>query len=307
MLDMHRLRLLRELKHRGTLAAVAQALSYSPSAVSQQLSLLESEAGVRLLDHVGRRVRLTAQAEILVGHTEALLERLEQAGADLALSLTDIAGTLRVASFQTPALALIPSALSRLAELHPALRVEITEMEPESSLPALVARDFDLVLGEEYPGHPKLRRPELEQEDLILDPMRLARMRPPSDTHHHLDISDLADEPWVMEPAGTSARLWATALCRDAGFEPDVRFVTGDVLLHVRLVETGHAVALLPDLVWLGGPPPTDLHPLPGNPTRRLFTAVRRGAGRQPAVRALRDSLRRGITDPLVPGRAPSR
>ncbi|MGH1554350.1 LysR family transcriptional regulator [Streptomyces sp. L7] len=97
MFDLHRLRLLRELKHRGTLAAVAAALSYSPSAVSQQLSQLESEVGVPLLVPVGRRVRLTPQAEILVEHTEAVLKRLEEAEADIATSLTDLTGTLRIA------------------------------------------------------------------------------------------------------------------------------------------------------------------------------------------------------------------
>ena len=83
MLDLHRLRLLRELKHRGTLAAVAEALAYTPSAISQQLSVLETEAGVPLLERAGRRVRLTPAAERLVEHTEAILERLEQAQADL--------------------------------------------------------------------------------------------------------------------------------------------------------------------------------------------------------------------------------
>lgn len=148
MFDLHRLRLLRELKHRGTLAAVAAALSYAPSSVSQQLSQLEAEVGVPLLEPVGRRVRLTEQAEILVAHTEAVLERLERAEADIATSLTDLTGTLRIASFQTAALALVPTALSLLRDAHPHLRVHVTHMEPESALPALQARDFDLVLTE---------------------------------------------------------------------------------------------------------------------------------------------------------------
>jgi DNA-binding transcriptional LysR family regulator len=126
MFDLHRLRLLRELKHRGTLAAVAAALSYSPSSISQQLSQLESEVGVRLLEPVGRRVRLTPRAEILIAHTEAVLERLEQAEADIAASLTDLTGTLRIASFQTAALALVPTALTLLREAHPNLRIHVT-------------------------------------------------------------------------------------------------------------------------------------------------------------------------------------
>src|SRR4051812_40166847 len=113
MLDVQRLRLLRELERRGTLAEVARALSYSPSAISQQLSQLEAETGVRLLERVGRGVRLTEQARVLTAHTDVILERLELAEADLAASLDDVAGTLRVASFQTVLLALVPATLSR--------------------------------------------------------------------------------------------------------------------------------------------------------------------------------------------------
>src|SRR5215475_300280 len=111
MLDLRRLRLLRELARRGTITAVAQALSYSPSAVSQQLTALEKETGVRLLEPAGRRVRLTAQAGLLVAHAEVLLEAMEQAEAALAQSLTETAGTLRVAAFQTAVLTLVPPAL----------------------------------------------------------------------------------------------------------------------------------------------------------------------------------------------------
>src|ERR687893_678008 len=84
MLDLRRLRLLRELKERGTIASVADALQFTPSAVSQQLAVLEQEAGVALLERAGRGVRLTDAALMLVGHAEALLERAELAEADLA-------------------------------------------------------------------------------------------------------------------------------------------------------------------------------------------------------------------------------
>ena len=110
MLDLRRLRLLRELGRRGTITAVAKALSYSPSAVSQQLTALEKETGVRLLEPAGRRVRLTAQADLLIAHTEVLLEEMERAEAALAQSLNETVGTLRLAAFQTAVLALVPHA-----------------------------------------------------------------------------------------------------------------------------------------------------------------------------------------------------
>ncbi|MFJ4617193.1 LysR substrate-binding domain-containing protein [Streptomyces sp. NPDC088812] len=299
MYDLHRLRLLRELKHRGTLAAVATALSYAPSSVSQQLSQLESEVGVPLLEPVGRRVRLTEQAEILVAHTEAVLERLERAEADIAASLTDLTGTLRVASFQTAALTLVPAALGLLRERHPRLRVHVTQREPERALPALSARDFDLVLAEEYPGDPNARPAGLEQEDLLDDPLRLALPRPsdgPDTVGPTAVLRSLAKHPWVMEPDGTAARHWAMTLCRNAGFEPDVRFESTDVLLHLRLVEQGHAAAVLPDLVWGGRLPSVPVRQLPrGQRSRRVFTVVRRGGSRHPAVLACRDALRRAV------------
>ena len=310
MFDLHRLGLLRELKHRGTLAAVAAALSYAPSSVSQQLSQLEAEVGVRLLEPVGRRVRLTEQAEILVAHTEAVLERLERAEADIATSLTDLTGTLRIASFQTAALALVPTALDLLRDGHPGLRGHVTQMEPEEALSALRARDFDLVLAEGYPGNPSPRTPELDEEDLLDDPLHLALPKPPADAHAASPMAalrSLADHPWAMEPEGTAARNWAMTLCRSAGFEPDVRFETTDLLLHLRLVEQKHAAAFLPDLVWSGQHPTVTLRQLPrGQRARRAFTVVRRGRSRHPALVACRYALRRAVTlrrDAEPPGR----
>jgi DNA-binding transcriptional LysR family regulator len=305
VLDLHRLRLLRELKHRGTLAAVAEALAYTPSAISQQLSVLEAEAGVPLLERTGRRVRLTPAAERLVEHTEAILERLEQARADLDASAASIGGTVRIAAFHTTAHTVIPVALSALARAHPALRAEVTEREPESSLPGLIAHEFDLALIEEYPGHPQFRRPELDYRQLATDPMRLAQ--PASASPRAL--ADLAGHSWILEPPGTAARHWATAVCRAAGFEPDVRYQSTDLLLHLRLVRTGHAVALLPALLSAAppGPAPTRTDPaihlsdLPGSPARRIYAATRRGASQQPALAAVRAALATAIQASSAP------
>jgi len=290
VLDVHRLRLLRELDRRGTLSAVARALSYSPSAVSQQLAQLESETGVQLLEPVGRGVRLTAQARILVRHADVVLERLELAEAELAASLTEVTGTLRVASFQSVLLVLVPPALSLLAARHPALRIEITQHDPDLAFAGLLAHDFDIVLGEEYPGQPEPRTPGVDEEDLGHDELRLALpLDGPWSTAR--SPADLPDAAWVLDPAGTAPGRWARTLCRTAGTEPDVRFESADLLLHIHLVETGHAVAFLPDLLWTGRSPALRLQRLPGAPKRRLFTGVRRGAAAHPAVRAFREAL----------------
>ncbi|MCD0449771.1 LysR family transcriptional regulator [Actinocorallia sp. API 0066] len=292
MLDLHRLRLLRELSHRGTLAAVAEALSYSPSAISQQLAQLEHETGVPLLEKAGRRVRLTEQAEILVRHTETVLGQLERAEADLAASLREVTGLLRVAAFQTAALTLVPNAVTALARSHPGLRLRIRQIDPEQAIPTLTARDYDVVLGEEYPGQPQPRVPGVSLHRLGRDPLRLAV----PDSFDAADLADLASAPWAMEPSGTSPRRWAQTVCRTAGFEPDIRFESTDMVFHASLVATGHAASLLPDLVWAATPIPGRLLTLPGSPARTLFMAVREGAHDHPAITAFHTALRTSLT-----------
>ena len=290
MLDLRRLRLLRELGRRGTITAVAEALSYSPSAVSQQLAALEREAGVRLLEPAGRRVRLTAQAELLAAHTEVLLEEMERAEAALARSLNETVGTLRVAAFQTAVLSLVPHALERMQREHPGLRVEVTELDPEVAVTALVAGEFDIVVGEEYPGHPLPRPHETERTDLLTGELRLVTPA----TWSERSLAALSSRPFVMEPPGTTARAWATAVCRQAGFEADVRYTTTDLQIHLRLVERGLAAALVPDLSGAGDRPGVVARRLPGRPKRQIFTTVRRGASGQPKIDAFTTALKDG-------------
>ena len=291
MLDLRRLRLLRELKIRGTISAVADALSYSPSAVSQQLAQLETEAGVPLLTKSGRRVQLTPQANVLVEHTNALLERMELMESELTSSLTDVRGTVRLAVFQSAALGIVPQALTMLSDEHPALRVEITQREPENALFEVWARDFDLVIAEQYPGHSAPRQPDLDRVDLCADELRLG-VPGGRGIRNLTDTSELA---WVMEPRGTASRHWAEQVCRTAGFEPDVRFETADLQAHIRLIESGNAVALLPDLVWAGREPSVDLVRLPGHPTRTVFTSARESSRERPAIVAVREILQRSV------------
>jgi DNA-binding transcriptional LysR family regulator len=288
VLDLHRLRLLRELQRRGTITAVAEALSFSPSAVSQQLATLERETGVRLLEPFGRRVRLTPQAELLVTHADVLLSEMERAESALAGSLAETTGTLRVAAFQSAVMALIPPALRRTLEHHPRLRVEVTELEPEAALPAMLAGEVDLVVAEEYPGRPLPVVPQVQRTALLEDELLLATPRPWGVG----SLGDLAGRPFVMEPPGTPAREWAVATCRQAGFEPDVRYTTADLKIHLRLVEEQLAAALLPDLSGARETPALRVAPLPGRPVRRLFVAMRQGTAERPSIRAFVQALR---------------
>lgn len=284
MLDVRRLRLLRELKLRGTIAAVASALSYTPSAVSQQLALLEEEARVPLLVKAGRRVQLTPEAELLVEHTVALLERLELMEAEIHSSLTEVRGTVRLAVFQSAALGVIPQALSVIAREHPQLRIEMTQREPESALFETWTREFDLVIAEQYPGHAAARHPDLDMIPLYADELSLAVPGGSGIT----TLADAAGGSWVMEPRGTASRHWAEQQCRRVGIEPDVRFETADLQAHIRLVESGHATAILPGLIWGSRTPTVELRTMPGLPRRTVFTSVRESSVRRPSIVACR-------------------
>lgn len=300
MLDMRRLRVLHELRLRGTLSAVADALAYSPSAVSQQLAQLEREAGVPLIQKAGRRVVLTPQGEVLAAYAARLLDDLEEAEAAVSQTLTSVSGTVRLAVFQSAAHAIIPRAIALVAEQHPSLRVITVEREPDEALFEVSARDFDLVVAEQYPGHTRAHRADLDRVPLGTDAIRLA-MPQGATTTAISTIDDFAaavrHRAWVMEPQGTASRSWALQLCRGAGFEPDVRFETADLMAHIRLIRSGNAVGLLPDLVWAGETPSVGLHELPGNPQREVFTSARPANASRPGVVAVRAALAEAVAE----------
>src|ERR671910_3711826 len=166
MLELRRLRLLRELSERGTIAAVADALQFTPSAVSQQLAILEREVGVPLLERAGRGVRLTDPALVLVEHADALLERAALAEADLAAAAGTVTGRGRIAGFQSVIMRLMLPAMRALARDAPGLRCELLESEPEEALPALALGDVDLVLGDEWQHQPWRLPTGLERHEL---------------------------------------------------------------------------------------------------------------------------------------------
>lgn len=291
MLNVARLRILRELHLRGTLAAVAEALTYTPSAVSQQLSQLEREAGVPLLERVGRGVRLTDAALTLVGHTDVILTQLEAAEADLAASQPTVQGVLRVALFQSVVLELAPATLTLLGERHPALQVEIIQRDEDLASSGMMAQEFDVVLGEEFPGRPHPIRPDVHREDLLRDSVMLALPSHGRWADLPSTLDRLADAPWALDPEDTAMGAWSRGVCRAAGFEPIVRFDTPDPLLQAHLVRTGHAAALMPSLLAARHLAGTRLASLPDDPHRMLYTATRTGRTAHPAVRAFRAAI----------------
>ncbi|WP_062213838.1 LysR family transcriptional regulator [Demequina oxidasica] len=288
MLDANQLRTLREFARRGTLAATADALGYTPSAVSQQLTSLERAAGTALTRRVGRKLILTPAGERLAASADDVLSALERAQSAVRGADARVAGTVRLAVFQSAALALLPLALGNARRVAPELRVQVTQSEPAQALEDTWARDFDLVVAEEYPHHSAPHYAGLVRDTLVADAVRLATPL----THEGSTIGSCAATPWVMEPHGAASRHFAEQLCRVAGFEPDVRFVTADLQAHVALVRAGEAVALLPDLMLTDADPALAMHSLPQAPTRTVFTAMRESSLADPAIRVVVTALR---------------
>jgi DNA-binding transcriptional LysR family regulator len=311
MLDLRRLRLLHELSRRGTVSAVAEALSYSPSTVSQQLKVLEREAGTALFEPAGRRVRLTDAALVLAGHAERLLAGAERAEADLAAAAAGaVAGVVRVGSFQTASLHLLLPAMSALRDTHPAIQVRLVEAEPEPALEALRSHALDLALADEWVGTPRPRWPELHREDLFTEPVLLALApdHPLAASGDPVRLADLSEAAWATGyPGGGMAALVRRVCNEHGGFEPVVWHETNELTMLLGLVAAGHAITLLPELALSGDVPGVAVRPVAGvELTRTLFTATRAGADRHPALAAVRAALRGG--DEFSPvGRSPGR
>lgn len=322
MLDVRRLRLLRELALRGTIAAVAEALAFTPSAVSQQLSTLEREAGLPLLERSGRRVSLTPAGLALVRHAEVVLERLEQAAAELADARQGLAGPLRVGTFPTATRAIVLAALDHLARRHPALEPMVTEYDPADVAPAVRAGELDVALVHVYDFVPPPDEPGLATEPLCSEAMFLASPAPASGRRAgggppgagggpgrpptlrggsaaHGRLEPWADAPWITGTAGTLCREMTLRACQAAGFTPRVRHRVDDFGTVLALVGAGHGVALVPELAAMDPPPGVVLGRT--ETFRHTRIAFRAGAAGHPAVVAVGQALRMAVPEALPP------
>ena len=276
MLELRRLRLLRELHERGTIAAVADALQFTPSAVSQQLAMLERETGVRLLEKAGRGVRLTDPALVLVEHATALLDRTAIAEADLAAATGTVGGRARIATFQSAAVHIAAPAIAALATTAPKLRCELIEAEPETALPELALGGIDLVIGDEWPHHPWRMAAGLTREKLLDDPVFL--------------VGDLETGVWAAGQPGMAWEEMTRRTCLEQfGFEPDIRHRTENATVALALVARGLAVTLLPELALRGTSLPR--RRLDGV-ARTLYAVTRTADATRPSTRALLEAVR---------------
>ncbi|MFG1795841.1 LysR family transcriptional regulator [Nocardia sp. NPDC049149] len=282
MLDIRKLRLLRELAHRETIAAVADALAYTPSAVSQQLTALEREAGVPLLERTGRRVALTPAARTLVTHAETILAVLEQAASELATARTELTGTLRIGAFPTAVHTILSPALVTLSREHPRLELMVTELDPATVPAALRAGTLDVALMHEYDYVPVEPDDALDTEPLLEETIYLAALTAEPLAAHR-------ETSWIAGIPDTLCHTMTVRACQAAGFMPRIRHHADDFGTVLALVAAGQGVALVPELGALTCPPEVTLTALPTR--RRTHLAYRRGTGNHPAVRAARLAL----------------
>jgi DNA-binding transcriptional LysR family regulator len=301
VLDLRRLRLLRELHERGTIAAVADALQFTPSAVSQQLGILEREAGVKLLEPAGRGVRLTDAALVLVDHTEALLERAGLAEADLANASGVVAGRARIGGFQSVMLNLAIPAMKQLQRDAPRLRCELVEIEPEDALPQLALGDLDFVFGDEWQHQPRRLPAGIVRHELMSDTVRVVMPSRHPVARRFKDtvpLSELADERWATGHPQMGWEDMTERTCRErGGFAPDIRHRANDANVSLALVAAGLAVSLLPDLPLRDRPAGVAIRSIEGGPIERsIFAATRAADEARPSTQAVLSEVRKTAT-----------
>jgi DNA-binding transcriptional LysR family regulator len=253
MLDVKRLKVLREVAACGSFSAAAEALAYTQSAVSQQIATLEREAGTVLVDRSARGVSLTDAGEALVRHADAVLARLADAEAELEAITGLRGGRVRMVAFPTAGATLAPRAIAAFRERHPAVEITLVPGEPDEGVAALKAGRADIALLLES-GFESTRDPAIDVMPLMLDPMYvLLPSGHPLSACRRMRLEDLRDESWIMGPASSTCPDTTILLraCQSAGFQPRIAFTSDDYLAIQGFVAAGMGVALIPDLAML--------------------------------------------------------
>ncbi|MGN7704550.1 LysR family transcriptional regulator [Cellulosimicrobium sp. 22601] len=313
MLNAARLQILARLESLGTVRAVGASLHLSPSAVSAQLAALEAETGARLVERTGRRVRLTPAGRTLARHARVILDQMALAEAELAHPDGQPAGVVRVAAFSSAVRALVIPLARRLAAEHPRVQVEVVELDPRESGPALRRADVDVAVTADLLDGARLAGPDVATVPLLEDPVVLvtptdASADAPAGTvvgEGPVDLADLADARWAADLPGRYLSTLVESACRDAGFEPRVAALLPSYELLLAHVEAGLSVALLPGLAV---DPRYDVvaRPLRVPRTRPVYAAVRRGAPPTAATSVVLAGLRRVAAAATAGGGAPA-
>jgi DNA-binding transcriptional LysR family regulator len=283
MLDVKRMKVLREVAAERSFSAAAQKLGYTQSAVSQQIAALEREAGTILIERNPRGIRLTDAGEALVRHADKILARLAEAEAELEAIAGLRGGRLRLGSFPTAGATLMPRAIAEFSSRHPAVELSLAEAEPDESLPRLKGGELDLILIDDSP---LAEDEEVEFVHLLDDPLHVAL---PADhqlaSRRRLRFQDLAAEPWIQGTQVCSCQRQLQNACANAGFEPRVAYESDDFQVVQGLVAAGVGVALIPGLALVSERADVVIRSIGTKPpVRQIMAATLANDYRSPAV-----------------------
>src|SRR6202012_5812622 len=303
MLDLHRLRLLKEFAVRGSIAATASALGHPASAVSQQLAALEREAGAALLDRTARRAELTDTGRRLADYAERILTLVEEAEADVSARAQDPSGRVVVSAFPSAAVAFAPVLANRL-RAHPGLTLLLRQAAGEVGLGQVRSGEVDVAIVDDWTG--RLAAPEddiLSYYHLVSDPLVLAipHAHPAARASGPAGLSDLRDEAWMAAPEGEPSRPAGGRLLTEAGAASPVPWEFEGLGTILSLVARGIGVAIVPRLALATGERRVAVRPLAGSDAHREVYAVARTASvRRPSVSAVLAALR-AAAEALIP------
>ncbi|MGH8963086.1 MAG: LysR substrate-binding domain-containing protein [Jatrophihabitantaceae bacterium] len=290
-LDVGRLRLLREVGLRGTIAGAARSLGLTSSAVSQQLAVLEREAGTALVDRSPRGAVLTGAGHALAARAGEVLDVLASARADLDRIAGSLSGPVSIAAVASAAATFVSAAAGGLRESHPGIALRVTAAEPARALELLVAGDVDIAVVDEYDYVPLALPDHVVARELCTEPLVAVVPRGWAGRRRAVALAELIDADWVMPPDDAACGLAVRSACRTAGFEPRVRWETDDMLLLARAVAAGHGVSVLPRLSVAESVDVETRTLREPRLTRRLSTVARSSALGRPVVAAVIDSL----------------
>ncbi len=295
MLDVKRLRILREVAEKRSFSAAADSLHLTQSAVSQQIAALERETGAKLIDRIRGNLRLTDSGTVLVAHADAVISRLGEAERELGEIAGLRSGELRMVSFPSAGATVVVRAVASYRRKFPGVRIRLTEAEPEDSIPQLRAGEHDLALVFDYDYVPLLEDRDTERHLLLEERMQLALPKDhPLAGEGKVQLAELADETWSVDTSGGPCRDNAVLACRHAGFEPQIGFESDDYQVHQALVSAGLGVSLVPELLLTGRWPGVSILDIePDAPVRRVWALTRPSGSRPAAADAMLEVLLR--------------
>lgn len=291
-LSPHRLSLLLAVHRNGGIVAAAESQRMSPSAMSQQIRVLEKEAGVRVLDRTPSGSVLTEAGRVLAQTAERIEDELTNARQELAeLDRSVPTGRVRIGSFATAIRALLIPLVRDAAATHPGLHLTVEESEERGGLARLRRGELDLMLLERD-AHTVPAPPRAMAEVPLLDEAWLVVV--PPDQPQPGSLTDLARASWVDLDPGTAGAEALARLSRQLGTTLTTHHLANDYDVVLAMVAAGLGYALLPELAVVSStlPDGVAIARLPGLGTRQI--AVRHRSTRtdpSPAARAVLDLL----------------